>query len=139
MLSVCAQDLPFLAHCFPCYCTSNLPILLPGLPNMSMKIMKAVPILKSTTCAQISCLNPLQQVPQLAAPALSQPVLVQQAVEPYLSSCLLFYLQLRCRIPRLTPTVLGYPCAGEEERQEKPPTTRAVPLMLKLEHLRTWV
>lgn len=106
---------------------------------MSMKIMNSVPILKSTTCAQISCLGNLQQVPQLAAPALSQPNLVQQAAEPYLSSCLRFWLQLRCRMPRLTPTVLGYPCAGEEERQEKPSTSRAVPLTLQLEHLWTWV
>lgn len=92
-----------------------------------MKITKAVPILKSPTCARISCLNHLQQVPQLAAPALFQPDLVQEAVEPYLSSCLLFWLQLRCRMPTLTPTVPGYPCAGEEERKEKPPKAGCSP------------
>lgn len=83
LLSVYAQDLLSLAHCFPRCCPSYPPTLLPGLPNMTTKIMKSVPVVKSTTCAQFSCSKHLQQVPQLAAPALSQPGLVQQALAPY--------------------------------------------------------
>lgn len=114
LLSVCAQDLLFLAHCFSCCCPSYPPTLLPGLPNMTMKIIKSVPVVKSTTCAQFSCSKHLQQVPQLAAPALSSQAWSSRRLLLTPPPALLCWLQLRCRTPGLMPAVPGSPCAGEE-------------------------